>query len=56
MQDAVLRFKVTFGEIPSDLGLPVEPYTGSLSRGWMQDFQCDVSYDGCYTFNRRITA
>ena len=33
MQDAVLRFKVTFGEIPSDLGLPVEPYTGSLSRG-----------------------
>lgn len=56
MQDAVLRFKVTFGEIPSDLGLPVEPYIGSLSRGWMQDFQCDVSYDGCYTFNRRITA
>lgn len=56
MQDAVLRFKVTFGEIPSDLGLPVEPYTGSLSRGWMQDFQCDVNYDGCYTFNRRITA
>lgn len=56
MQDAVLRFKVTFGEIPSDLGLPVEPYTGSLSRGRMQDFQCDVSYDGCYTFNRRITA
>lgn len=56
MQDAVLRFKVTFGKIPSDLGLPVEPYTGSLSRGWMQDFQCDVSYDGCYTFNRRITA
>lgn len=56
MQDAVLRFKVTFGEIPSDLGLPVEPYTGSLSCGWMQDFQCDVSYDGCYTFNRRITA
>lgn len=56
MQDAVLRFKVTFGEIPSDLGLPVEPYTGSLSSGWMQDFQCDVSYDGCYTFNRRITA
>lgn len=56
MQDAVLRFKVTFGEVPSDIGLPVEPYNGSLSRGWMQDFQCDVSYDGCYTFNRRITA
>lgn len=56
MQDAVLRFKVTFGEVPSDLALPVEPYTGGLSRGWMQDFQCDVSYDGCFRFNRRITA
>lgn len=56
MQDAMLRFKVTFGEVPSDLALPVEPYTGSLSRGWLQDFQCDVSYDGCYTFGRRITA
>ena len=56
MQDAVLRFKVTFGEVPSDLALPIEPYTGSLSRGWLQDFTCDVSYDGCFQFNRRITA
>lgn len=56
MQDAVLRFKVTFGEVPSDLALPIEPYTGSLSRGWLQDFICDVSYDGCFQFNRRITA
>lgn len=56
MQDAVLRFKVMFGEVPSDLGLPIEPFTGSLSRGWLQDFVCDVSYDGIFTFNRRITA
>ncbi len=56
MQDAVLRFKVMFGEVPSDLGLPIEPFTGSLSRGWLQDFVCDVSYDGMFTFNRRITA
>ncbi len=56
MQDAVLRIKVTIGEVPSDLALPVEPYTGSLSRGWLQDFQCDVSNDGTYTFSRRITA
>ena len=56
MQDAVLRFKVTFGEVPSDLALPIEPYTGGLSRGWLQDFTCDVSYDGCFRFNRRITA
>ncbi len=56
IQDAVLRFKVTFGEIPSDLGLPIEPYTGSLSRGWMQDFVVDVSYDGTCNISRRITA
>lgn len=56
MQDAILRFKVTFGEVPSDLALPIEPYTGELSRGWLQDFICDVSYDGCFKFNRRITA
>ncbi len=56
MQDAVLRFKVMFGEVPSDLALPIEPYTGGLSRGWLQDFTCDVSYDGYFQFNRRITA
>ena len=56
MQDAILRFKVTFGEVPSDLTLPIEPYTGSLSRGWLQDFIIDVSYDGTYTFTRRIAA
>lgn len=56
MQDAVLRFKVTFGEVPSDLALPIEPYIGGLSRGWLQDFVCDVSYDGYFKFNRRITA
>lgn len=56
MQDAVLRFNVMFGEVPSDLALPIEPYTGGLSRGWLQDFVCDVSYDGSFTFNRRITA
>ncbi|MCH4147654.1 MAG: glycoside hydrolase [Prevotella sp.] len=56
MQDAVLRFKVTFGEVPSDLGLPIEPFTGNLSRGWMQDFVVDVSYDGTCTISRRIAA
>ena len=56
MQDAVLRFKVTFGEVPSDLALPIEPYIGGLSRGWLQDFVCDVSYDGYFKFNRRISA
>lgn len=56
MQDAILRFKVTFGEVPADLALPREPFTGSLSRGWLQDFFCDVGYDGSFTFSRRISA
>lgn len=56
MQDAVYRFKVTFGEVPSDLALPIEPYTGSLSRGWLQDYQCDVTYGGHYDFPLRVTA
>lgn len=56
MQDAVLCFKVMFGEVPSDLELPIEPFTRSLSQGWLQDFVCDVSYDGIFTFNCRSTA
>ena len=46
MQDAVLRFKVMFGEVPSDLALPIEPYTGGLSRGWLQDYRQGRSEDG----------
>ena len=35
--DAPLRFKLTFAEVPAELNTPFEPYTGSLSRAWLQD-------------------
>ena len=35
--DAPLRFKLTFAEVPAELNTPFDPYTGSLSRAWLQD-------------------
>lgn len=35
--DGPLRLKFTFGEVPSELATPFEPYTGGLSRAWLQD-------------------
>ncbi|GAB3920698.1 alpha-L-rhamnosidase-related protein [Mucilaginibacter myungsuensis] len=41
--DAPLRLKLTFGEIPSELATPFDPYPGSLSRAWLQDETVTVS-------------
>ncbi|MFA6702126.1 MAG: glycoside hydrolase [Dysgonamonadaceae bacterium] len=35
--DSPLRLKFTFGEVPSELAVPFDPYTGGLSRAWLQD-------------------
>jgi hypothetical protein len=35
--DAPLRFKCTFGETPSELATPLDPYSSGMSRAWMQD-------------------
>lgn len=35
--DAPLRIKFTFGEVPSELATPFDPYPGGLSRAWLQD-------------------
>ncbi|HNR73119.1 MAG TPA: hypothetical protein PKM03_02795 [Cyclobacteriaceae bacterium] len=35
--DAPLRLKLTFGEVPSELVTPFDPYPGTLSRAWLQD-------------------
>jgi len=35
--DAPFRLKFTFGEVPSELATPFDPYPGSLSRAWLQD-------------------
>lgn len=40
--DAPLRFKLTFGEVPSELATPFDPYKGDLSRAWLQDEIVDV--------------
>lgn len=41
--DAPFRLKFTFGEVPSELAVPFEPYSGSLSRAWLQDEIVTVS-------------
>jgi alpha-L-rhamnosidase len=41
--DAPLRIKFTFGEVPSELATPFDPYPGGLSRAWLQDEIITVS-------------
>jgi alpha-L-rhamnosidase len=35
--DGPLRFKFTFAEMPAELCTPYEPFTGAISRAWIQD-------------------
>ncbi|HEX7906029.1 MAG TPA: hypothetical protein VF487_19285, partial [Chitinophagaceae bacterium] len=35
--DGPLRLRFTFGEVPSEVATPFDPYPGSLSRAWLQD-------------------
>lgn len=35
--DAPARIKFTFGEVPSEMMTPFDPYPGGLSRAWLQD-------------------
>lgn len=41
--DAPVRIKFTFGEVPSELATAFDPYTGGLSRAWLQDEIITVS-------------
>ena len=36
-QDAPIRIKFFFGELPAELNTPLDPWQGWLSRAWMQD-------------------
>lgn len=36
-QDAPVRLKFFFGELPAELNTPLDPWTGGLSRAWMQE-------------------
>src|SRR6187549_97304 len=41
--DAPLRFKFTFAEVPAEAVTPFDPYTGVMSRAWLQDEIVTVS-------------
>lgn len=36
-QDAPVRLRLVFAEVLAEVAEPLEPYTGSLSRAWLQD-------------------
>lgn len=55
-QDAPIRIKFTFGEMPSELNTPLEPWRGGLSRAWMQDEVVTVmQMDKPVTIPRRLS-
>ena len=37
--DSPVRLKLIFAEVPAELAEPFDPFTGSLSRNWLQDEQ-----------------
>lgn len=54
-QDAPVRIKLTFAEMPVELNTPFEPYPGGLSRAWLQDEIITVPYiDKEITLERRL--
>jgi alpha-L-rhamnosidase len=56
VSDAPLRFKLIFGEVPSELATPFDPYTGTLSRAWLQDEIITVSeLPATITLTRRVS-
>ena len=56
VQDAPIRLKFTFGEVPSEIVVPFDPFPGSLSRAWMQDEIMTLeTIGGEVTIPRRIS-
>ncbi|SDM24774.1 alpha-L-rhamnosidase [Catalinimonas alkaloidigena] len=54
--DAPSRFRLTFGEVPSELATPFDPYPGSLSRAWLQDEVITVMHiPDTITLERRMS-
>lgn len=55
-QDAPIRIKFTFGEVPAELNTPLDPWHGGLSRAWMQDEIITVmQVDEPITIPRRLS-
>ncbi|QOY91880.1 glycoside hydrolase [Paludibaculum fermentans] len=42
--DSPVRLRVTFGEAPADVAVPLESYTGTLSRAWLPDEILNVDF------------
>ncbi len=42
--DSPVRLRVTFGEAPADVSVPLESYTGTLSRAWLPDETINVDF------------
>lgn len=54
--DSPVRFRFTFGEVPSEMAVPFDPYPGSLSRAWLQDETITVTtVPGRVTIPRRVS-
>ena len=56
VQDAPMRLKFTFGEVPAEMAVPFDPFPGGLSRAWMQDETITLEQIDCeITIPRRIS-
>ena len=54
-QDAPVRIKFTFAEMPVELNTPFDPYPGGLGRAWLQDEIITLPYiDKPVTIERRL--
>jgi hypothetical protein len=42
--DSPVRLRLTFGEVPNDVAVPMDTYTGTLSRAWLPDEVINVDY------------
>jgi alpha-L-rhamnosidase len=54
--DGPARFKITCGEVPSEMAVPFDPYTGGLSRAWLQDEVVTImDMPATFTLERRVS-
>lgn len=54
-QDAPVRIKFFFAEMPAELNTPLDPWRGGLSRAWMQDETITITQvDEYITIPRRV--
>ncbi|MDE6311863.1 MAG: glycoside hydrolase [Muribaculaceae bacterium] len=45
-QDAPVRIRFTFGELPAEINTPYDPWPGTLSRAWMQEEVMNITNIG----------